>query len=519
MWFPIAITGLLLFAQDLRFHERIEVRLMEVDAVVTDRAGHRVYGLTADDFEVYEGRAKQTITNFAEYRATDGPEPDGSAATAAAAPAHAREPHSLVVLLDSLPQKDFVRQKMFQQLQKLLATAVRAGDHVSVVFWNGGYQHLRTIVESSDVDRLMSAVRDFGSHMPPEFGEDPHKQGDQEAEAYASHPEIAARDKIDGFLGPTTISQQFADQASLMVLRRKTAGIVQLIANLGSRPGRKALLYVSQTFKLVGSASEVAAKRYIDQIAAAANANGVVFYAARPFMPDDTPDASESSEKFVDAQDWMLNGGALQRVTDATGGLLEYARASVGTLAPEIATDLESYYSLAYQAKSSGNDRVRNISVKTKNPAYRVRTRSSVIEKSAATKAREAVVSRLFVDEGDADIRFAVQEGALKRTSGNRWLLPLVVKIPVSQLQFAEERGEQVAHAGVLIASANGVAEVTPVSEDELRVVEPRDPNGFVTYSVEILGDKRGSKVSIGVVDRRTGAIGVKTIDNRGRFH
>src|SRR5947209_8302699 len=48
--FPIALAGLLLFAQDLRFHEKIEVRLIEVNAVVTDREGHRVYRLTADDF-------------------------------------------------------------------------------------------------------------------------------------------------------------------------------------------------------------------------------------------------------------------------------------------------------------------------------------------------------------------------------------------------------------------------------------------------------------------------------------
>jgi len=518
--FPIVAAALLLFAQDVRFHEKIEVRLVEVDAVVTDREGHRVYGLTADDFEVYEGRAKQTITNFAEYRApVEGtPAPEGSAPVASAVPARSREPHSLVILLDSLPQKDFVRQKVFQQLEQTLATTVHPGDHVSVVLWNG-YANPRTIVESSDAEVVMSAVRDFGSRMPAEMGVDPDQQGDQEAAAYASHPEIAARDKIAGFGGQTTISRDLADEAAVMQFHRKTAVIARLIANLGARPGRKALLYVSQKFKLEGEPSKITAKRYVDEIVAAANAYGVVFYAARPFMPDDMGDASEPSEKFVDADDWMLNAGALQRVTDGTGGLLEFARSSVGTLGPEIAADLESYYSLAYQAKSDGGDRVRNVTVKAKNPAYRVRNRRSVVEKSAATKAREAVVSRLFVDEGANDIQVEVREGALKKTSGNRWLLPLVVRIPLGQLQFAEERGHQVAHAAVLIASANGVAEVTPVTEQELTIADPHDPNGFISYSVEILGDKRGSKVSIGLVDRRTGAIGVQTIDNRGRFH
>jgi VWFA-related protein len=522
VWFPIAVVNLLLFAQDVRFQEKIEVRLIEVSAVVTDREGHRVHGLTANDFEVYEGHAKQAITNFSEYRASPAEAPAATAEQPAAEPVqqHAREPHSLVVLFDSMPRLDFVREKAFQQLEQFLAASIRPGDHVSVVLWSGGYEHLQTIVDSSDANVIMSAVRAFGSRMPEDLADDPHAQGDQEAAAYASHSEIAARDKIDGFGGQTTISKELGKEQALTVLHRKTRGIARLIQALGSRPGRKALLYVSQTFQLEDVAAEDVAKRYVDEISAAANANGVVFYAARPFMPDDMPDASAQSGKFVDAQQWMLNIGALQRVTDATGGLVDFARSSVGKLAPMITEDLESYYSIAYQARSDGGDRVRNITVKTKNSAYRVRARTAVVEKSPATVAKDAVVSRLFSDEGANDVRFEIREGELKRTSGNRWLLPIFVRIPASQLQFAEEKGKQVAHAGVLMASANGLAEVTPVSENELRIVSPQDlDHGFVTYSAAILGDRRGSKVSIGIVDRRTGAIGVRTIDNRNRFH
>lgn len=59
------------------------------------------------------------------------------------------------------------------------------------------------------------------------------------------------------------------------------------------------------------------------------------------------------------------------------------------------------------------------------------------------------------------------------------------------------------------------MAEVTSITTNELSVTQKDLENGFITYSFEILGDKRGSKVSIGVVDRRTGAIGVRTLDNR----
>ena len=513
-------------AQDLRFHEKLEVRLIEGNAVVTDRDGHRVYGLTADDFEIYEGRARQAITNFAEYRSAPQQVASGEPSTTTAPyrllPQQQREPHSLLIILDSLPRTDLVREMMFRQLDDLLTEVVREGDHVAVVTWDAGYERSRSISESSDPAVIMRAVREFASRMKANIGSDPAAEGKQEGGGYsvAGHPEIAARDKMAGLGGEKSISETLGDERALNLLHRKAIGIQHLIEPLGARPGKKAALYVSDTFRLEGDGpGYIAAKRYVDGITQAANATGVTFYAVHPVMPDDKADASSPSAQHVNPEEWIRYSGALGRVTDPTGGLLEFGRASIASLAPQIAEDLESYYSIAYRAKSDGGDHVRNIVVKTKNRAYRVRSRNEVVEKSNATKAKELVVSRLFTDEGSNDLKFAIQEGTIRRASSNRWLLPIFVKIPVSQIQFATERGRQVAHVGILIASANGLTEVTPVSEDELRVDQDKDiQGGFVTYSVSIMGDKRGSKVSIGVVDRLSGAIGVRTIDNRGRF-
>jgi len=48
--------------------ESIEVRVVSVDVVVTDRAGNPVPNVTKDDFEILEENKPQTITNFAEIR-------------------------------------------------------------------------------------------------------------------------------------------------------------------------------------------------------------------------------------------------------------------------------------------------------------------------------------------------------------------------------------------------------------------------------------------------------------------
>ena len=50
--------------------ESVEVSIVNVDAVVVDKQGHRVQGLRRDDFDIFENGVRQPITNFAECSST-----------------------------------------------------------------------------------------------------------------------------------------------------------------------------------------------------------------------------------------------------------------------------------------------------------------------------------------------------------------------------------------------------------------------------------------------------------------
>ena len=76
----LALTWFLSSAALAQQSETIEVRITNLDVVVTDRSGNPITGLTKDDFEILEGGKPQTITNFSELRETSG-------APAAATPA------------------------------------------------------------------------------------------------------------------------------------------------------------------------------------------------------------------------------------------------------------------------------------------------------------------------------------------------------------------------------------------------------------------------------------------------
>src|SRR5438067_8397127 len=69
----IAIAALLVLQSQQTaptFLETLEVRITNVDVVVTGRDGKPVRGLRRDDFAVLESGTAQTITNFAEYGGT-----------------------------------------------------------------------------------------------------------------------------------------------------------------------------------------------------------------------------------------------------------------------------------------------------------------------------------------------------------------------------------------------------------------------------------------------------------------
>src|SRR5450432_168862 len=63
----LAVAPLTAQTQLPRLGETIDVSIVNVDVIVTDRRGNHIRGLTAADFEIRDNGVPQPITNFAEY--------------------------------------------------------------------------------------------------------------------------------------------------------------------------------------------------------------------------------------------------------------------------------------------------------------------------------------------------------------------------------------------------------------------------------------------------------------------
>src|SRR4051812_27304975 len=92
---------------------------VNLDTVVTDKAGHRVTGLTQDAFEVLEDGKKQAITSVQE--------------------ADLSQPRRFVIFIDNESVQGSARKPFFAGLRTFVG-ALRSGDQLSVVNWTHNLQ-------------------------------------------------------------------------------------------------------------------------------------------------------------------------------------------------------------------------------------------------------------------------------------------------------------------------------------------------------------------------------------------
>jgi VWFA-related protein len=127
-----------------KLSESIDVRVINIDVVVTDRNGNPVTGLTKDDFELYENGQPKTISNFYEVRAAVKP-PAATTAEAAPAPAPAAKPEPvaenarrrIILYIDNLTLAPFNRNRVFKEMKQFAKEVMRPGiDEAMIATFN-----------------------------------------------------------------------------------------------------------------------------------------------------------------------------------------------------------------------------------------------------------------------------------------------------------------------------------------------------------------------------------------------
>ena len=344
------LTAILLSAASARAQQapvpsiKVNVRLVTLDVVVTDKKGNLVTNLTRDDFHVYEDAQPQTIRTFEPPSAHLMPQPsDGKprvvVTSAADLPKIGNAPVTILVLDElntAFADMSFARQSLEKYL--LAQPEVLNQPTALLVASNTKFQLLQDYTQ---------------------------KRADVLAALKAHFPEYPWKMANGGKGGPNAVERIVQSLSSLLQIAEATRGT----------PGRK---NVTQTLL----ATRVAVY-YIDPTANNSATVGIM-------VPGDSAD----EDTFVDVDPFNADIN-FDEFAPATGGKIFLSRNDVNN---EIASSIDNgntYYSITYTPTSLNEDaaKFRNIKIKLTNPNLIATTREGYYPEGENTNNIQADAS------------------------------------------------------------------------------------------------------------------------------
>jgi VWFA-related protein len=237
----IALALLLAFPPQSGFQESIEVRIHNVDVVVTNEKGEPVTGLRKSDFELREDGVLQTITNFAAYEGL----PSGRTEKKPVVPAEPvpeeeqpmpPPPRTFVFFIDEMSLDERTQKSVMGNLAKFVQSAMREGDVAEIV--RPAEITRLTLEPVADRDAILARLHEslVDSKLTAQ------RLG-LETEIYRFERELASL-KTDA--EARSISKMYADRVATRVVQRLGA-LRSIVASLAPLSGRKVVVAVTQS--------------------------------------------------------------------------------------------------------------------------------------------------------------------------------------------------------------------------------------------------------------------------------
>jgi VWFA-related protein len=492
--------------------ETIQINIVNVDVIVTQKDGTPVRGLTREDFILLENGQPRDISNFAEYQeeATTDKRRDPE------------KTRTVVFFVERPKMARFEREKFVETLRQTARNIVRRGDSAAVVLWDGASSARVDFTDDLKViDGLLSSVLTGRTYRGDEREELVRESEIEELERSAAT--IPEDQILQVAVTPIpVVVERFGDLETITEvtrMKRRVNAINAAINSMAGAEGKKVLFLATERLGEIGggerlvedSGTDYATQEFrarmnsgtlVDTIVNNANAAGVTIY---PVYPAGRPVRLLSGGlEYLTVINEM---SSLERVARETGGVEASGNTELARAIRIMEADVESYYSLAYRIETERADRKRQIAVKTKDPKLVVRARRSYIEKSDQTRMRDRLMAALVRSTNDSMFSIEAQLGNPKQQRQRRiGRVPLQVRIPIGALTVVPENGTNVGVFSVYIVSGAGGEDISALRRQtqrfEIDAAQLADAvSGHFTYAVDLVLNDKADRVAVGVVD------------------
>jgi len=516
--------------------ETIEVRVTNVDVVVTDARGNPIVGLNKDDFEIYENGKLQPITNFYEVRPqsvnTVANMPQADEATMA--PAEVRQ-RRIIFFVDNASLHPLRRNEVFASIDKFFDKLFQPGDQAMVVTWNHGLRMVAPFTD--DADRLRTALhkvstttgggvqlatdkerlrreiqamidqaRSLGSRGAAQAMDDTYQQALSMTRAYAE----------DLYANEKRLTQAMSTMITTLAGLEGKKVMVFVGAQLPDKPGFDMFQWLDQMFATSAQATPVAhreASRYsiavdLEKVAKQANSNNVTMYMidGADTTKGLTSDAANNDQidPTVDFIDFSNTANAFGAMARMTGGIALMRTNNFDLALNTVARDLGAYYSLGYR-QSDDKPGNRKIVVKTKNREFKVRARQSYVAKTAEQQTEDRVLSNAFHSQVKGEIPITLTTGHPVAQANKRFSIPVRITFP-SNIVLLPDGDNLVGGFTVYFAVIDENGGMSPVSKRSQPVKLPRSMEAAlrakpISFTAEVMVAPGEHYISVGIVD------------------
>ena len=488
------------------FGEVVDVRVINLDVVVTDRDGNRVPGLQPSDFVLRVDGEERPIDYFTEVREgrafegdADGPRNAPSVTPGAAVPTN------YLVFLDTFFGWSADQARLVKAVVDQLGE-LGPRDQVAVVGYDG--QRVYEVnAWTSSRRQVEDAVRRI--EWPSKAGASPFL----ETSDYDASQQIRSDYEAEGTGPEGGTIEPFADPPELQMYSKKldrnldrvARAISATLHGYSSVEGRKVMLLLSggwpsnsvefyESPQFGDAPNNAKTAEVLQRISNTANLLGFTLYAV------DTP-RNRTTERRE-----LYHHATLDDLAKATGGRTFKNMTSLDALSGTV-EDTRSYYWMGFTAPGSGDGERHGIKLEVRRPGLEVRARREFVDLTRQDQVSELVESAALVGRLPSARPLDLALGTA-RHRGRRNEVPITLRVPLDGLVMLPSAEGYTARLELRITAIdeNGYLNEIPVIPWTFSGPEPQ-PGQHVFYETALELRRLDHRIVVALYDLNSGAI------------
>ncbi len=545
----------------------VEVTVVNVDVIATDRNGRPAEDLSRQNFRVFDDGQPVQLSYFSRGGGSDAADPE-----------LVREPLSIAFFFDNTHLTVASRSAVMDQIKDFARGQLETGDrdvpvYAMVVAFDGELRLLQDLTTdyialAQGLNRAEAAHQVFTEAQSL-------KRRSQESFLQLMDQLNGRRQDSAGSIGAmrATLAELLAYARVVHQDSSRTADAIEdVVESLALVPGRKAFFLISDGFasrpfdrllqnvqkrvagrreetgvelmqnrevdapegfdapnnlytrnsNIQGTAALTATSfqqhlstfdlsdRYVG-LAALANSHRVSFYAFKP--PEVEVAAAALSERVSDQQKLTYLSdlrGVLNGLAHDTGGRSWVSGRNVETFFDQVAADLGSYYSLGYVLDEFVEGSIHKVRIRTRPRNLRLRHRTSYVARSLRERLAERTVGALLLGWTENPHGLHIDSIQWDTGGGGFYDVDFTVSVPLDSLVMLEQAGQRTDQVRVVAVVLTEDGEqlapshiVLPLAIPDRDWSEARDQFFAVSFEYPI---PRGShRVAIGLWDENGG--------------